>query len=113
MMTQEKTPELFRLVYYESEFTRDPLDITVMTQISLPDGIVLDEVVHENLERFISTRFPAEDLAQLVAKNISCKLVESLRQALELKLAKSIDEKLKHYGERTIFQMPGMRQEGP
>lgn len=102
-MEQEKTPELFKLVYYESEFTRDPLDITVMTQIFLPDGIVLDEMVHENLERFISTRFPVEDLAQLVAKNISCKLVENLRQALEFKLAKSIDEKLKHYGERTIF----------
>ena len=111
-MTQEKTPELFSLVYYESEFTRDPLDIKVMTQIRLPDGIVLDEMVHENLERFISMRFPVEDLARLVVKNISCQLVEDLRQALEFRLAKSIDEKLKHYGERTIFQMSGMRQEG-
>ena len=93
MIEMEKTPEHYSIVFFENEFTRDPLELDVMVQIRLPDGKIYNRRMTENLERYMGY----EESSAFVSANIAYKLLEVIQKDLQSKIAESISEKLKKY----------------
>lgn len=92
-MTHRRKPEIFQVVFYGDEFSMNPLDINIMLESHMPDGLIHQKRIVDNLEKFILLK-PEE--SRMIAKSISCRLVEHIQAHLELKIAEIIQEKISH-----------------
>lgn len=92
-MTHRRKPEIFQVVFYGDEFSMNPLDINMMLESHMPDGLIHQKRIVDNLEKYILLK--PED-SRMIAKSISCRLVEHIQGHLELKIAEIILEKILH-----------------
>ena len=85
---------------FENEFPKHPLEFDVMSQIRLPDGILMRTRVTEDITGYI--RADKTLITDYVAYSISCKLLIAIQKDLQSKIAEMIWERFKGYDLKSI-----------
>lgn len=85
---------------FENEFPKHPSEFDVMSQIRLPDGILMQTRVTEDITGYI--RADKTLITDYVAYSISCKLLTAIQKDLQSKIAEMIWERFKGYDLKSI-----------
>lgn len=88
-------PSHYIVDVFENEFPKHPSELDVMSQIRLPDGILMQTRVTEDITGYI--RADKTLITDYVAYSISCKLLTAIQKDLQSKIAEMIWERFKGY----------------
>jgi uncharacterized protein YaaR (DUF327 family) len=85
---------------FQNEFPKHPAEFDVMSQIRLPDGILMQTRVTEDITSYI--RADKTLITDYVACAISHKLLTAIQKDLQSKIAEMIWERFKNYDIKSI-----------
>lgn len=85
---------------FENDFPKHPSELDVMSQIRLPDSILMQTRVTEDITGYISADKAL--ITDYVAYSISCKLLTAIQKDLQSKIAEMIWERFKGYDLKSI-----------
>lgn len=93
-------PSHYIVDVFENEFPKHPLEFDVMSQIRLPDGILMRTRITEDISSYI--RADKALITDYIAYSISCKLLNAIQKDLQSKIAEMIWERFKGYDLKSI-----------
>ena len=93
-------PSHYIVDVFENEFPKHPSEFDVMSQIRLPDGILMQTRVTEDIIGYI--RADKTLITDYVACAISHKLLTAIQKDLQSKIAEMIWERFKSYDIKSI-----------
>lgn len=80
---------------FENEFPKHPSEFDVMSQIRLPDGILMQTRITKDISSYISADKTL--ISDYIAYSISCKLLNAIQKDLQSKIAEMIWKRFKGY----------------
>ena len=93
-------PSHYIVDVFENELPKHPSEFDVMSQIRLPDGILMQTRITEDISSYI--RADKTLITDYIAYSISCKLLNAIQKDLQSKIAEMIWERFKWYGPKSI-----------
>jgi hypothetical protein len=93
-------PSHYIVDVFENDFPKHPSELDVMSQIRLPDGVLIQTRVTEDITDYISADKTL--ITDFIANSISCKLLAAIQKDLQSKIAEMIWERFKGYDLKSI-----------
>lgn len=90
-MNQIKPPILYKVQVIKNYYPKPLFDLDLMVQVSLPDGMVLQSRLAENLKKWVGNT----EMIDMISASMSCKLLEGLQKNLQAQISEMIWEILK------------------
>ena len=90
-MNQIKPPMRYIVQVIKNDYPKHPFDLDLMVQVNLPDGMVLQSRLAENLKQWVGHA----EMIDMLSASMSCKLLEGLQKNLQAQISEMIWEILK------------------
>lgn len=90
-MNQIKPPMHYIVQVVKNDYPEQMFDLDLMVQVNLPNGIVLQSRLVENLRQWVGHT----EMIDMISAYMSCKLLEGLQKNLQAQISEMIWEILK------------------
>lgn len=90
-MNQIKPPMLYKVQVIKNDYPKHLFDLDLMVRVNLPDGMVLQCGLTENLRQWVGHT----EMIDMISGSFSCKLLEGLQKNLQAEISEMIWEILK------------------
>lgn len=90
-MNQIKPPMLYKVQVIKNDYPTQPFCLDLMIRVNLPDGLVLQCRLAENLRHWVGHT----EMIDMISASMSNKLLEGLKKNLQAQISEMIWEILK------------------